>query len=329
MCEAFWQAKIWGLLHDPPLKALYEQKSKEGAWQSLTCMNGWVSPKGNLANAQYSNKWLKHIGLCDHIASASDRAAIGRLPKTSVDYTNEGIQIRHLLSGEPQTLKLRQWHDHLIELGRGRTNWLTHVETILIPDQIKQETDARKVFWWLWRCYPQVLSNALDRDNTEPRLPLLPAETRIPDGSLWSHATMTSALAGSLAGYYNNAADYPKKNARNWHKSRPHVATFTFTPVQELIKASRKMRDFWAGSWLLHYLSAKICWDIAWKYGPDTLLYPCLYAQPLIDLWLLEKYPCFKEWINSPSPKDYRRLLTAGFPNVLVIIFVMILEFRI
>lgn len=324
MCEAFWQAKIWGLLHDPPLKALYDRKSEEGTLQFLTCMNGWVFPKKDLKNTQFSNEWLNHIGLCDYIASASDRAAIGRLPPTTqVNYTNDGIQIRHLLSGEPQTLKLGQWHDNLMELGRERTTWLANVETSLIPDKIKQETDARKVFWWLWRCYPEVLSNALNRDNkipNEPRLPLLPAETRIPDGSLWSHATMTSALAGSLAGYYNNAADYPQKNARNWHKSRPHVATFTFSPVQEVIKASRKMRDFWAGSWLLHYLSAKICWNIAWKYGPDTLLYPCLYAQPLIDLWLLEKYPCFKEWINQPSPKDYRRLLTAGFPNVLVMI---------
>jgi CRISPR-associated protein Cmr2 len=77
------------------------------------------------------------------------------------------------------------------------------------------------------------------------------------------------------------------------------------------------MRDFWTGSWLLHYLSAKVCWEIAWKYGPDTFLYPCLYEQPLIDLWLLEKYPEFSEWIQLPFN---RKLLTAGFPNVVVMI---------
>ncbi len=323
MSEIFWQAKIWGLLHDPALKALHNNsgRGKEGAWQSLQCMNGWVSPKDNsaLETDQFSRKWLNHVGLCDLISSASDRAAVGRLP-ISINYDTNGIQIRHLLSGEPQTLKLGQWHDYLMGLGSDRANWLNQIETSLIPDFIKQETDSRKVYWWLWRCYPEALSKALDRDNNtlnEPRLPLLPAETRLPDGSLWSHATMTSALAGSLAGYHKEAAAYPKKR-QCFIESRPYVATFSFTPVQELIKASRKMRDFWAGSWLLHYLSAKVCWDIAWKYGPDTLLYPCLYEQPLIDLWLLEKYDDFDEWINPA--KDERRLLTAGFPNVLVMI---------
>jgi CRISPR-associated protein Cmr2 len=330
--EVFWQAKIWGLLHDPALKALHNNsgRGKEGAWESLQCMNGWVSPKDKsaLKTEQFSRKWLNHVGLCDLISSASDRAAVGRL-STNIDYNSDGIQIRHLLSGEPQTLKLGQWHDYLMNLGSDRADWLTDsarvkwltdIEASLIPDFIKQETDPRKVYWWLWRCYPEALSKALDRDNNtlnEPRLPLLPAETRLPDGSLWSHATMTSALAGSLAGYHKDAASYPKKR-QQFIESRPYVATFSFTPVQELIKASRKMRDFWAGSWLLHYLSAKVCWDIAWKYGPDTLLYPCLYEQPLIDLWLLEKYPDFYQWINPPE--DNRRLLTAGFPNVLVMI---------
>ncbi len=300
--SAFWQAKIWGLLHDPALKALHNNtgRGSEGAWQSggkplLACMEGWVSPKAkSLTEARFNRQWLKHIGLCDLIASASDRAAIGRLPPTTaIDYDSKGLEIRHLLSGAPQQLKLGQWHEFLLNLGNERAHWLTQVEASLIPESIKQETDARKVFWWLWRCYPQVLSLALDREqniSSEPSLPLLPAETRIPDGSLWSHTTMTSALAGSLAGYHEDPAAYPQKGARkgkNYHESRPHVAIFSFTPVQEFIKASRKMRDLWAGSWLLHYLSAKVCWAVAWKYGPDTLLYPCLYEQPLIDLWLL------------------------------------------
>ncbi len=78
------------------------------------------------------------------------------------------------------------------------------------------------------------------------------------------------------------------------------------------------MRDFWAGSWILHYLSAKVSWKLAQIYGADCLLYPSLFQQPLIDHWLLEKYPHFKQWITTPNQ---RKLLTAaGFPNVLVLI---------
>ncbi|MFQ3627389.1 MAG: type III-B CRISPR-associated protein Cas10/Cmr2, partial [Cyanobacteriota bacterium] len=79
----------------------------------------------------------------------------------------------------------------------------------------------------------------------------------------------------------------------------------------------RKMRDFWAGSWVLHYLSAKVCWDLAQIYGPDSFLYPSLFQQPLIDYWLREKWPDFKDHIELPRGQQ---LLTAGFPNVLVMI---------
>lgn len=163
----------------------------------------------------------------------------------------------------------------------------------------------------MWRCYPQVL------ETHQPQIHLLPADLRIPDTSVWSHASTTAALAGALAGYYSKAEDYPPKGASDWKRSQPHLAIFTFSPVQELIKASRKMRDFWAGSWLLHYLSAKVCWAIANKYGADSLLYPCLYEQPLIDHWLLQKYPDFQDWIKQPSLES---VLTAGFPNVIVLI---------
>ncbi|MFO5476228.1 MAG: type III-B CRISPR-associated protein Cas10/Cmr2, partial [Dolichospermum sp.] len=71
------------------------------------------------------------------------------------------------------------------------------------------------------------------------------------------------------------------------------------------------------GSWLLHYLSAKVCWQLANQYGPDTLLYPSLYQQPLIDHWLLQQYRDFSPYINQPSPES---LLTAGFPNVIVLV---------
>jgi CRISPR-associated protein Cmr2 len=285
-------------------------------------MEGWVSPKdSDKSGSPLCNKWLDHIARCDLLASASDRAAIGRIG-LPVNYDDSGIEIKHLLSGEPLQLQLGQWHDYLMEL-KNRREWLSQVEEISIPESIRQCENPRKVFWWLWRCYGEVISKSLDRDANlpeEPCLPLLPADTRIPDASLWSHVTMTSALAGALTGYHRDDAAYPKKGARenkDYYKSRPHVAIFSFTPIQELIKASRKMRDFWAGSWILHYLSAKVAWAIAQKYGPDTLLYPCLYQQPLIDLWLLKEYPDFDEWIKKPGE---RQLLTAGFPNVLVII---------
>lgn len=316
----YWQAKIWGLLHDPALKSLRSTHNlgDEGAWrvngEPIAAMQGWVSPKEYSAKKYpdypFSINWLKHIGQCDLIASASDRTSIGRIPRSVIykaqNQAGDGLEVSHLLSGKKQHLKISSWHN---ELAKNRQKAIEQREGI-IPESIRTCPDARKVFWWFWRCYPELLS------QETPEAPLLPAETRIPDASLWSHTSMTAALAGGLAGFFPDES-YPAKGVRKPSLSYPNLATFTFTPVQQLIEASRKMRDLWAGSWLLHYLSAKVCWDIAWKYGPDTLLYPCLYAQPLIDIWLLREYPDFQEWIQQPSE---RSLLTAGFPNVLVAI---------
>ena len=324
MSRLFWQAKIWGLLHDPALKALRHSRdfSDEGPWQQLACMEGWVSPKAVTTHkeTQFNGEWLKHVGRCDLLASASDRSTIGRMPPehSAVTYGEQGLEITHLLSGvssKPHFLEVAPWRQRLLQ--GGRQAFLKKQEEAVIPEAIRTCTDPRKVFWWFWRCYPALLSQAI------PELDLLPAETRLPDGSLWSHTSVTAALAGSLAGYYKEMQDYPQKGKTfKGTESRPYIASFTFTPIQELIKASRKMRDLWAGSWVLHYLSARVCWEIAWKYGPDTLIYPCLYAQPLIDHWLLEQYNDFDQWIDPPAQDETSldALLTAGFPNVLVMV---------
>ncbi|MFS8911471.1 type III-B CRISPR-associated protein Cas10/Cmr2, partial [Synechococcus sp. H60.3] len=292
------------MLHDPALKALHDAsgRAKEGLWPNLAAMQGWISPKAE-------GSLLASVGDADLVASASDRAAIGHLP-VAIDYQvadrghslGPGLEMSHLLSGRKRFWQLPEDKHRALQQASSRAEHLMQLEKKVIPDWIRQEEeDIQKVFWWFWRCFPQALVRELGDEN----LLLLPAETRLPDGSLWSHTSVVAALAGCLAGY-----DEPKF-------TRPFLASFTFNPIQELIKASRKMRDFWAGSWLLHYLSARLCWRLAEKYGPDCLLYPSLYGQPLIDAWLLERYPAFAEWIPQPSA---HALLTAGFPNVILLL---------
>lgn len=309
MSQAYWQAKIWGLLHDPIFKALHHNSGRGGNsfWEELEVMQEWKEKSWNPEKS--GKKILEHIHLADYIASASDRGAIGSVI-ASINYRENGLEISHLLSGEKLRWKVKQ-HEEILS---DRKNYLQNQETQLlqlIPDITK--TDIKRLFWWLWRCLPEAACQQL-QDNT---LLLMPAETRLPDSSIWSHASITAALAGALAGYELTPADIEKNWPSNKTLSHPYFVTFSFTPVQELIKASRKTRDFWAGSWLLHYISAAVSWKLAVQYGPDTLIYPSLYQQPLIDLWLLQKYPEFKHWIKQPHPHS---LLTAGFPNVLVLV---------
>jgi len=292
--KAFWQAKIWGLLHDPLLKSLYQNKKTEGIWIEVLNKLGNSSP--------HELKML--VQEADFIAAASDRPAWEDRERGSVDYSSEtGLHISHLLSGEPQEIFVRGY----LSSSNSQDRTLRAGETDLIRDRLfpllenlPEAEQHQKAFWWLWRCFPEAVA-----EEFGDSIALLPADTRIPDGSVWSHNSLVAALAGSLVG---------KKDCNS---QVPHLAVFTLTPVQELIKASRKMRDFWSGSWLLHYLAAKICWRLAEIYGADSIVYPCLYAQPLIDHWLLEKYQDFRPWIKKPLETS---LLTAGFPNVLVLV---------
>ncbi|OLP17441.1 type III-B CRISPR-associated protein Cas10/Cmr2 [Leptolyngbya sp. 'hensonii'] len=293
MSNLFWQAKIWGLLHDPLLKSLYENKKEAGIWEEVLQKLGNSTP----------SSLEKRVKDADFIAAASDRPSWDQDNKRGhVDYQHtNGLHVSHLLSGNSQSVIL----DGRTDAGTQQDNELKTKETAIIRQQLfplldglSPEEQHQKAFWWLWRCLPVAIAKEFG-DNTT----LLPADTRIPDCSVWSHNSSVSALAGSLTGLEND------------QKSRPYLVIFTMTPVQEMIKASRKMQDFWAGSWLLHYLSAKVCWKWAQQYGPDSLVYPSLYAQPLIDKWILERWPDFEGWIKQPSPKQ---LLTAGFPNVLV-----------
>jgi CRISPR-associated protein Cmr2 len=324
--QVFWQSKIWGLLHDPIFKALHDNsgRGKNSLWQELTLMKDWVD--NGLNPEESGGKAMKQMKLADLITSASDRGAIGSL-SVSIDYAgtddrNYGLQVSHLLSGKTTEFKLQpQQHQEII--AGSRQQILGEKEAALFDLQIidkdgvqrsiSEITDPQKLFWWLWRCLPEAACNVMGNDQS---LLLMPAETRIPDGSIWSHTSLTAAMAGALTGF-NLTLDDLKSWTRNQEPSRAYLATFSFTPVQELIKASRKMRDFWAGSWLLHYLSAKVSWELAQKYGPDSLVYPSLFQQPLIDSWLLHKWPDFKPWINSPTESQ---LLTAGFPNIIVIL---------
>lgn len=266
-------------------------------------------------------KLIDYVTLADQISSASDRGAIGNLG-LAIDYSSNGLEISHLLSGAKQPSWQTKPDRHQQVNGSRRKEYLQEEEQKIldsIPANIR-DGDVRQLFWWLWRCLPVA---ACRQFGDDPSLLLMPAETRLPDGSIWSHSSMTAALAGSIIGYDTTMAEFQEIDPTQLYykaHSHPYLVSFTFTPVQELIKASRKMRDFWAGSWILHYVSAHISWKLAQKYGPDSLLYPSLFDQPLIDLWLIEEYKkCtdFTTWIDPPSIDS---LLTAGFPNVLVLV---------
>ncbi len=236
--------------------------------------------------------------MAEEISKASDRVNFENLSRTTFN-TADPVSVRHLISGQHRTVEnLPPLSDAIID----RLNTVAG-------------NDARKAFWWLWRFYPEYLA-AQQSDAL-----LYPADRLIPDCPLHSYNSTVSAIAGAIP------QDYAEEDA----DKHPYLLLFTFSPVQEFIKSSRKFLDFWAGSYLLHYLSARLCWYIARVYGPDAVITPSLWSQEIIDALIAKQYPNFQtdfahfqqDGSNPASRFQDRKstsLSTAGFPNVITAI---------
>lgn len=245
--------------------------------------------------------WISQGSQIDGIAKASDRVMFDSLttsPTTTPIPTVSTIPVRHLISGQHRTAEdFPELNDDII-----------HRLNAVAPD------DAKKAFWWLWRFYPEYLA------EKQSDALLYPANRLIPDCPLHSYNSTVSAIAGAI----------PKDYEPDVAEKHPYLLLFTFSPVQEFIKSSRKFLDFWAGSYLLHYLSAKLCWFIADEYGPDAVITPSLWSQEIIDALMVKQYPDFlsdfRSFQGNSDPVSRfiagtsTSLSTAGFPNVITAI---------
>lgn len=108
----------------------------------------------------------------------------------------------------------------------------------------------------------------------EKYIPLFPADTRIPDHSIWEHSKITSAV--------NALWDDENKSLLQNNS----LFLLSIGPVQTFISQTRKTQDLFMSSFLLSYLTFVAMEKIIEDYGPTNIIYPDLYKQPLVDWWL-------------------------------------------
>ena len=243
--------------------------------------------------------WREGGNLCLDVAASSDRINL----QTNAELPNE-VDVRHPISGQGQTIP---------ELTSA---------PIAIPPDIQASPYAEHVFWWFWRFYPEYWAKA----NPNSQALLYPAHRILPDCPLHSYQSTVSALAGAM---------FPEGHSGD-RPETPYLLLFSFSPVQEFIKASRKFVDFWAGSYLLHYLSARLCWYVADKYGPDAVIVPSLWNQEIFDALMLQDdgFSSFEAFFRAIAPeasahktpverfnhRESNSLSTAGFPNMITVL---------
>lgn len=331
--DFLWQTKLAARLHDPAEKALVLLRDpaghENGTSKALTRLLAigaeplpeTIDPDNDEALSRVLFKRglksaiYRHVQRADWWAAAADRpqwpmqeitTASGKTFKVAegaqVRWTNKPVLI-HPLTGAPYDLSKHgglsdtDFHDI-------KQRSFEHFSNLLVKLGAKEgEEDPRKTLLAFWRFGPELIEEE-DFGKLGALWGLLPADTRIPDHSIWDHLDLTSAFAGAFAADPNGEAA---------------LLALSIGPVQGFIAAARKMDDLWAGSHLLSRLAWEAMRPVCEELGPDAILFPRLRGIPQVDLWLRDKMglpdalftDC--EWMRGGT--DANPLFSAALPN--------------
>lgn len=290
--DSFWLAKLAAWVHDPAEKAfaLFHDRAGHAGGTSAAITQELSGPGGITAAARETAK------LGDHWAAAADRPQMPTESWARVDWVSQPLLI-HTLSGEDIDLGSRgDFRD--LELALIKAVSLDHLRAFVVRDA-SDALDARRTALAFWRFAPNPPARELGELWS-----LLPAETRIPDHSIWSHLSLTSAFAGCFAA------------------SGPALLSVSIGPVQGFIAQARTSSDLWAGSHLLSRLAWEGLRVIAEELGPDCFLFPQLRGLALADQWLRDSVGLKREWFEkekwTTSGSDANPFFAAALPNKFV-----------
>lgn len=335
--DILWQTKLAARIHDPAEKALVLLRDPEGhergtsrALRRLLGLDapaaGTVDPDNDqaLANVLFRQglplEMYAQVQRADWWAAAADRPQwpMDELPVTTrngdtrrfavanwaqVRWTEKPVLI-HPLTGD--AVDLHDLSDTELDALKQRS--FDHFSELLIKLGAAGDApqDWRKTLLAYWRFGPDLAATGADTaDNHQlgALWEVLPADTRVPDHSIWDHLDLTSAFAGAFA------ADPDGEAA---------LLALSIGPVQGFIAAARSTSDLWAGSHLLSRLAWESMRPVCEELGPDAILFPRLRGIPQVDLWLREEGlpdALFQHCDWKKSATDANPLFAAALPN--------------
>lgn len=333
--DDLWQSKLHARLHDPAEKALVLLRDPEGheggTCRALARLLGWetceASARIDPDNARVLHCVVFKDGLpretyetvkrADWWAAAADRpqwpmerlepgASGGRQVSfrvakgAQVRWTKSPVLIHPLTGAMLDMGRFGGLKDTEIDDIKERS--LSHFER-LVQRTGEGEVDWRRTLFAIWRFGPE-LGEEEDNGKLGFLWPLLPADTRVPDHSIWDHLDLASAFAGAFT-------DDPDGEVA--------LLTFSIGPVQSFIAAARSTSDLWAGSHLLARLAWEAMKPLCERLGPDAILFPRLRGVPQVDAWLREDVKLPAElFAGAPWTQkaiDSNPLFTAALPN--------------
>lgn len=336
-----WQTKVAARIHDPAEKALVllrdPQGHENGTSRALTRLLGFEKINADTVDADNDEaltctlfkkgipkRMYDHVKRADWWAAAADRPQFpmdeitvktkqGDIKTMSVsgwaqvNWAKNPVLI-HPLTGEQ--FDLGQFGGlSTVALDEVKKRSFNHFSELMVKLDAGNEAqqDWRKLLLAFWRFGPELgVTSADTQDNNKlgNLWEILPADTRIPDHSIWDHLDLTSAFAGAFAADPNGEAA---------------LLSLSIGPVQSFIAAARKTDDLWAGSHLLSRLSWEAMRPVCEQLGPDAILFPRLRGIPQVDLWLRDQMQLpkdlFADCAWNKGGTDSNPLFSAALPN--------------
>jgi CRISPR-associated protein Cmr2 len=333
--DILWQTKLAARIHDPAEKALVLLRDpaghEGGTSRALTRLLGLseigaetLDPDNDeVLSRVIFKKGLpleiyRHVQRADWWAAAADRPQWPMREITTksgktfqvadwaqVRWTKKPV-LTHPLTGEPYELPGGLADTDFDDI---KQRSFEHFSSLLVKLGAKEgEThDLRKTLLAYWRFGPDLSVSGADTEDfgkLGALWGLLPADTRIPDHSIWDHLDLTSAFAGAFAADPNGEAA---------------LLALSIGPVQSFIAAARTTSDLWAGSHLLSRLAWEAMRPVCEELGPDAILFPRLRGIPQVDIWLRDDMELPDElfaqcdWMKGGT--DANPLFSAALPN--------------
>lgn len=296
-----WLTKLAAWLHDPAEKALILLRSKTGhEWGTVAALREELFGSRDIPAEIQSI-----LQRADRYAAAADRPQWPReeygtryAAWSQVDFAVAPVLIHPLTGAAHELAPLKEIASERIEAVS-----LDHFKGWILRDA-EGRPDFQRTHLAYWRFGPSTPAPELNHLWQN-----LPADTRVPDHSIWTHLDLVSAFAGAMAADAGGT---------------PALLAVSFGPVQGFIAEARSTSDLWAGSHLL----SRIAWEgmkvVCERHGPDAIIFPNLRGVPMVDHWLRNvkglpaKWFQGEDWVRSQS--DANPLFAAALPNRFVAI---------
>ncbi len=194
----------------------------------------------------------------------------------------------------------------------------------LLEEQSEAVRDLKLIEWsdptalkhgalQLWRLLREALTMVHHPDlepeeavrRGSPLWERMPADTRVPDHSVWEHTKITSALSFLKS-----------RKGEQAEAHVPYLVTWSIDPVQAFIREARTTRDLWVSSLLLADLAWHGMLPIVEHYGPEAIVYPDLRANPIVDRWLSSAAPGALP-VGCDDPATFAAVLPNTFTAIL------------